>query len=160
MDDARRGVAAWSRMSAVLLVLFAFVIIPFAIWGDRMDALAPELVQRQDTRWAVALIGIGLLVADVLLPIPSSVISISLCLLLGPWLGGFAVFSGMVGAFAVGFLVGRLLPVAQLRAWVGEQAWDALASRRLHASLLWIGASRPVRWASPAPTPCSASNTS
>jgi len=144
MDEARRRLVPWSRMLVVLLMLFAFVIVPFVIWGDQMDASAPRLVQGQAAKWAIALIGIGLLVADVLLPIPSSVVSISLCLLLGPGLGGLAVFSGMVGAFAVGFLVGRLLPATRLRNWVGAQTWDAFASKRLPASLLWIAASRPV----------------
>jgi uncharacterized membrane protein YdjX (TVP38/TMEM64 family) len=144
MDDARRRLVHWSRMIVVLLVLFAFVIVPFLIWGDQMDASAPKLVQGQATKWAIAVIGIGLLVADVLLPIPSSVVSISLCLLLGPGFGGLAVFTGMVGAFAAGYLVGHLLPAARLRSWVGAQTWDAFASKRLPAGLLWIAASRPV----------------
>ena len=135
---------SWSKMLVLVLALCAFVIGPFVIWGDQMDAQAPQLVQDQPTKVLIALIGVVLLTSDVLLPIPSSVVSISLCLLLGPGLGGLAVFAGMLAAFSAGFVVGRMLPAARLRNWVGPQTWDAFASNRLHASLLWIAGTRPV----------------
>jgi uncharacterized membrane protein YdjX (TVP38/TMEM64 family) len=132
------------RIVALLLLLLAFVIVPFVLWGEQLDAAAPKLLRDQPTRWAIAAIGISLLFLDVLLPIPSSVVSVTLCLLLGPALGGAAVFVGMVGAFALGLLIGRLLPEERLRHWVGTDTWDALAAKRLPARLLWIAASRPV----------------
>lgn len=138
------GLVPWSRVLALLLALAAFVIVPFVIWGEQMDVSAPQVVQDQATKWAIASAGIILLVLDVVMPIPSSVVSIGLCFLLGPTLGGLAVFVGMVGAFVVGFQTGRLMPAARLRKWVGAQTWDALASDHLSASLLWIAASRPV----------------
>ncbi|MBG6077805.1 hypothetical protein [Polaromonas sp. CG_9.11] len=130
-------------MLIVVLVLAAFVVVPFIIWGEQMDAHASNFVHDQATRWAIALIGIGLLVLDVILPVPSSLVSISLCMLLGPAWGVPTVFSGMVGAFALGYLIGQLLPAARLRAWVGPETWDAIA-RRQTAGMLWIAASRPV----------------
>jgi len=133
-----------SRIVALLLLLLAFVIVPFVLWVEQLDATAPRLLRDQPTRWAIAAIGIALLSSDVLLPVPSSVVSVTLCLLLGPVLGGAAVFVGMVGAFALGLLIGRLLPAERLRRWVGADTWDALAAKRLPASLLWIAASRPV----------------
>lgn len=146
MDETHSafGFGSWSRMLAVLLLLATFVIVPFVIWGDRMDIQAPKLMQSQATQWAIALTGIALLVLDVLLPIPSSVVSISLCFLLGPAWGALAVFVGMVGAFAVGFLVGRLLPTSRLRRWVGGRTWDAVASARRSGGLLWIATTRPI----------------
>jgi uncharacterized membrane protein YdjX (TVP38/TMEM64 family) len=131
-------------MFVVFLLFAAFVIVPFVIWGERMDANAPEFVQGQATKWAVALAGIGLLVLDVVLPVPSSVVSISLCFLLGPAWGATAVFVGMVGAFVVGFLLGRLLPTTRLRTWVDAQTWDAVSSKHRTGGLWWIAASRPV----------------
>ena len=131
-------------MLLVVLVLVAFVLIPFVIWGEQMDASIPKLVADQTTKWAVALTGIALLVLDLILPVPSSIVSISLCLLLGPAWGAPAVFVGMVGAFVVGYLSGRLLPAARLRAWVGTQVWDSVANHWQTASMLSIAASRPV----------------
>ena len=133
-----------SRMLIVVAVLVAIVIIPFALWGDQMESAAPRLVQNQAAAWAIAVVGVVLLIADVLLPIPSSVVSITLCLLLGPGWGAAAIFVGMMGAFALGYLVGRLTPVTRLRRWVGPRVWDEVAATAPVARFLWIAASRPV----------------
>jgi uncharacterized membrane protein YdjX (TVP38/TMEM64 family) len=146
MNDIRQGIEIlpWVRMLTVVLVLAAFVIVPFMLWGEQMDANMPQLVQDQTTQWAVAWIGIALLVLDVLLPVPSSVVSMSLCFLLGPLWGGLAVLVGMVGAFAAGFWLGQLIPTSRIRSWVGAQTWDAVASTSQTSSLWWIAVSRPL----------------
>lgn len=145
MNRARRssGLAPLAKMIVVVLAVAAFVIVPFVIWGEQIDARAPNFVHNQAKRWAVALIGVGLLVMDVIFPVPSSIVSISLCMLLGPMWGVPTVFVGMVGAFALGYLLGQLLPATRLRAWVGPETWDAIA-RRQTAGMLWIAVSRPV----------------
>lgn len=132
------------RLVVLLVLLVTLVIVPFILWGEQLDATAPRLLRDQPTRWAIAVFGVALLCSDVLLPVPSSVVSVTLCLLLGPVMGGVAVFMGMFGAFALGLLIGRLLPAERLRRWIGADTWDALAAKRLPASLLWIAASRPV----------------
>lgn len=132
------------RMLAVVLALVAFVLVPFIIWGEQMDRAVPRLVEDQTTKWAIALTGVALLVADVLLPVPSSIVSISLCLLLGPAWGVPAVFAGMVGAFALGYFSGLLLPADRLRAWVGARTWDSLVAGRQATGMLWIASSRPI----------------
>lgn len=132
------------RLSAVVLALVALVLIPFVIWGQQMDVAVEQLVRDQPTKLALALIGIAFLILDVVLPVPSSVVSISLCLLLGPAWGVPVVFIGMVGAFALGYFVGLQLPAALLREWVGSQAWDSLRTRQQSASMTCIAISRPV----------------
>lgn len=146
MDEPNRvlGLVPSRRILVVVLALVAFVLVPFVMWGEQMDASVPKLVEDQTTKWAVTLTGIALLVLDIFLPIPSSIVSISLCLLLGPVWGASSVFVGMVGAFVVGYLTGRMLPAARLRAWVGAQAWDSVANHWQTACMLWIAASRPV----------------
>ena len=54
-----------------------------------------------------ALIGVGLLVADVALPVPSSIVMIAHGALFGAGLGSLLSIAGMLGAAAVGFAVGR-----------------------------------------------------
>lgn len=133
-----------ARILVFVLLLVTLVIVPFILWGEQLDVTAPKLLRDQPTRWAIAVFGVALLCFDVLLPVPSSVVSVTLCLLLGPVMGGVAVFVGMFGAFALGLSIGRLLPAERLRRWIGAETWDALAAKRLPASLLWIAASRPV----------------
>lgn len=57
--------------------------------------------------WQVALIGAGLLVADVLLPVPSSLVMIAHGVLFGIWWGTLLSWGGSVGATLVGFAIGR-----------------------------------------------------
>jgi len=56
---------------------------------------------------AAATIGVALLVADVFLPVPSSVVMVANGALFGMVLGTALSMVGSVGAFAVGFAVGR-----------------------------------------------------
>jgi uncharacterized membrane protein YdjX (TVP38/TMEM64 family) len=63
-------------------------------WLDRGGALAAAL-------------GVGLLVADVFLPVPSSVVMIAHGALFGAALGTVLSLAGSLGAAALGFFVGR-----------------------------------------------------
>ena len=57
--------------------------------------------------WQVALIGVGLLVVDVLLPVPSSLVMIAHGMLFGILWGTLLSWSGSVGATLAGFAIGR-----------------------------------------------------
>lgn len=82
-----------------MAVLFA---IPFLLWGESFDRLlsgeaAVEWLQGYGQwAWAAAL---GMLVLDIILPIPSTAVMAALGLLYGPWLGGLA---GTLGSFLSG----------------------------------------------------------
>jgi uncharacterized membrane protein YdjX (TVP38/TMEM64 family) len=134
----------WIRLALILVALAAAIILPFLLWGEDIERLAPDLLSGADTRLLIAGIGVALLVTDLVLPIPSSIVSVTLCLLLGPLLGALAVALGMLGGFLCGYLLGRLLPRAALRRWVGAELWDAVSRRAADSGALWIMASRPV----------------
>lgn len=138
------GMSPRARLASVLAALVAAILIPFLLWGDRLDSLAPALLSGGNSAVLVAVAGVVLLIIDLVLPIPSSVISISLCLLLGPALGGLVIALGMTGGFACGYLVGQMLPREALRQWVGTGLWDALARKATHSAPVWIMVSRPV----------------
>ena len=57
--------------------------------------------------WAAALTGSGLLIADVFLPVPSSLVMIAHGALFGIWVGTALSLFGTLGATALGFAVGR-----------------------------------------------------
>jgi uncharacterized membrane protein YdjX (TVP38/TMEM64 family) len=132
------------RLTLVLAALVAAILLPFLIWGDSLERAAPEWLTGANSGLGVAAVGIGLLMADLVLPVPSSVVSIMLCLLLGPLSGALAVATGMLAGFLLGYLIGRLLPTATLRRWVGPALWDALGRRAAASGAFWIMASRPV----------------
>jgi uncharacterized membrane protein YdjX (TVP38/TMEM64 family) len=153
MNVSRTGTlrpsASWWRLAALALALLLCVLLPFALWGDALETAAPTWLQTQDgptwkaTTWLAA-IGIALLVADVLLPVPSSIVAVALCWGLGPVAGGVAVAVGGFLAFATGYGLGRLLPEARLRRWIGPAAWDRVRGGADRHAGWWIVLARPL----------------
>ncbi len=141
LDDNR---LRWLRLAFLVVALLLLVLLPFAFFGEAMDRAAPQWLQAGDGRWWLAAVGIALLAADVLLPIPSSLVNVALCLGLGPIWGGIAVGLGCLLAFAVGYGIGWLVPEPRLRAWIGPQLWDRSQSGARRHALWWILGARPL----------------
>jgi uncharacterized membrane protein YdjX (TVP38/TMEM64 family) len=86
------------RIWIIPTVLLAAIIVPFLLWGDSFEALLSlqstrSLLERHRTvGW---LIGIVLLVADLLLPIPSTIVMSALGWLYGPFAGGIVASCGL-----------------------------------------------------------------
>lgn len=133
-----------ARLTLVFAALVLVIIVPFLVWGEEIERLAPAMLSMADTRLLIAGLGIVLLMIDVALPIPSSIISVMLCLLVGPALGALAITIGMSGGFACGYYLGRLLPKHSLRQWVGPQLWDSVSRQAASSGVIWIMVSRPV----------------
>jgi uncharacterized membrane protein YdjX (TVP38/TMEM64 family) len=101
MSGLRRYWLTIAALLAFFLALFGIVealgvkvLTDPSAWLDRGGPLA-------------AAVGVGLLVADVFLPVPSSVVMIAHGALFGPVLGTALSLAGSVGAAALGFFVGR-----------------------------------------------------
>lgn len=87
------------HLMALILVLLVAVILPFVLWGERFEAsLSLEGTRTWMERfgpWAW-LAGIGLLVADVALPIPGTVVMSAMGWMYGWFWGGVISASGSV----------------------------------------------------------------
>lgn len=144
MTSRATATRAGSRLVGLVLALLLLILVPFLLWGEAIERLAPELLHADAGPLVIAGLGIALLTADVVLPIPSSVVSVLLCVLLDPWLGALAIMAGMLGGFATGYALGRMLPARSLRGWVGPALWDAVTVRAERAGALWIMVTRPI----------------
>lgn len=116
------------RIAVLLLALAAIVVVPFLIWQDPLNALSAELLDRAAGRGLIAVAVVALLILDVLLPIPSSVVSVAAGAALGFELGALACLIGMTGGCLLGYLLGTWLGAGRL---VGER--DRRAMQRLFA---------------------------
>lgn len=132
------------RLWVMVTMLMVTVLVPFALWGDSVDRLVQAQLSDASHLGLIAATGFVLLALDVLLPIPSSVLSMMLCLVLGPYFGAMVVLAGMVGAFLLGYLLGMVLPDRRLRRWMGEAAWTSFAGGINSQSLFWLAATRPI----------------
>lgn len=100
------------RLFSVFLGLAVVVIVPFLIWGgDLEQALSPSSAAdwlRGFGRWAWA-VGVGLLAADLLLPIPATAVMTGLGLIYGTLAGGIVATVGSILAGTIGYLLCRAI---------------------------------------------------
>ena len=105
----------WFARHRVLLVSAALVllgaIVPYLVWGDALEAaFSVEGARAWMSGYGAGagLAGIGLLVADLLLPIPSTLVMSALGLAYGTWLGGLYAAAGtmLAGLVAYGPAIG------------------------------------------------------
>ncbi len=99
------------RLFALFLGLAVLVIVPFLIWGEGLERSLTAF-DAADWRgrfgslaWAA---GIGLLMADLVLPIPATAVMAALGVLYGPLLGGAFAAAGSFLSGAIGYGACRL----------------------------------------------------
>jgi uncharacterized membrane protein YdjX (TVP38/TMEM64 family) len=98
------------------LAVVALILVPFFLFESYFTSLG-ELAASGDVSvpWAVSIIG-GLLALDVLLPVPSSVVSAAAGAFLGFWVGALVIWAGMTVSCLVAYVIG---------------AWSSSLARRL-----------------------------
>lgn len=104
----------WLTFAVVALIL-----VPFFLFEDYFTGLAARAVHGEVPLVpSVGIIG-GLLALDVLLPVPSSIVSAAAGVLLGFWLGTLVVWTGMTISCGVAYGIGSR-SVALTRRIVGD----------------------------------------
>lgn len=94
------------RLLFAFLLLAAIVLIPFAIWGEGLETIFSQegtvSMLQEYGHWAW-LFGIGLLMADLLLPLPNSLIMSAFGYVYGWFWGGLLAVVGSFLAGALGY---------------------------------------------------------
>jgi len=147
----------WTLLWALLLAL---ILVPFILWGDALAGWTDGLAATARSRWTLASTMASLLALDVLLPVPSSIVSTASARLLGFWDGLLVSWSGMTAGAAIGYWLGRRAPAGLLvgqdemerlgRAWARMGEWIVIVFRAVpvlaEASVIFAGmAGMPVR---------------
>jgi uncharacterized membrane protein YdjX (TVP38/TMEM64 family) len=117
------------RLFLVILALVALMLVPVVIFQDEIDRYfegEEGLRHLQEYGGWAWLVGIGLIVADLVLPVPSTAVIAGLGMMYGPWLGGLigGVGSTLAGLVAYGGC--RLLGNRFLNFLVGEANLEKL----------------------------------
>jgi uncharacterized membrane protein YdjX (TVP38/TMEM64 family) len=119
------------RLALLFFAVVLLMIVPVLIFGDEIDDYfsGEEGLRRlQDYGDCAWLVGIGLLVADLLLPVPSTAIITGLGMLYGPWLGGIIGSAGSLLAGLVAYGGCRLLGQRFVRFLLGTTNLEKLAT--------------------------------
>jgi uncharacterized membrane protein YdjX (TVP38/TMEM64 family) len=94
------------RWAVIWAVLIGLVLVPFFLFETEFNAFAARMT-RGDTAVTLASASIfGLLALDVVLPVPSSIVSTAAGVLLGFWWGAVVVWTGMTVACLLGYALG------------------------------------------------------
>lgn len=111
----------------LLSLLLAGIIVPFMIWGEKFDAVLTLEGARQWMEsfgpWAW-LAGIGLLIADIALPIPSTVVMSALGWMYGWLVGGLIAAAGSFGSGIVAYGLCRWLGRTAALKIAGEEGLE------------------------------------
>jgi len=94
------------RWFVILSTLALLILVPFVLFEESFNQLGDRVVQGGGSSWVVGLAVAALLGSDVLLPVPSSVVSAAAGVLLGFWRGALAVWIGMSLSCLIGYLIG------------------------------------------------------
>ena len=100
------------RLIFLLIVLVAVVLIPFFIWGDTLMAFfswehSLEWLRGYGTwAWAIAIV---LLIADLFLPLPATIIMSALGYIYGPLVGGLISAAGSFASGVLAYWLCRML---------------------------------------------------
>jgi uncharacterized membrane protein YdjX (TVP38/TMEM64 family) len=117
------------RLYLFIAVLVALMLAPILFFGDAIDDHfgGEEGLKRLQAygSWAW-IVGIGLIIGDLVLPVPSTAVISSLGMLYGPWLGGFLGGVGSLLAGLVAYGGCRLLGKRVHDVLVGPENLDKL----------------------------------
>jgi uncharacterized membrane protein YdjX (TVP38/TMEM64 family) len=115
------------RLILLTLALCVFFLLGWWAFGQGLEeawdveALAGKFREAKGWAW---LLGIALLLADLLLPIPGTIVMSALGAVYGVWLGGIIAASGSMLAGMTGYGVGRFCKEDFAKRWLGERDFE------------------------------------
>lgn len=139
---SRRGVG-WVGFCGLVL---AAILVPFFLFGEGLETAARRFLEARPPDWQLALVLGGLLAGDIVLPVPSSLVSTAAGALLGFWRGTATSWVGMMVASGLGYQLGARAGEAALRRMAGpsEVARLALLAERQGPWFLLVFRGVPV----------------
>jgi uncharacterized membrane protein YdjX (TVP38/TMEM64 family) len=111
------------RFSALALALLVAIILPFLLFGAAIEQWAIAFTSRDGDDVIVIALVAALLAADIVLPIPASVVMAAAPYSLGFLFGAVANFLGLTLGCAGGYAVGRYMGADAIRRFVGDASY-------------------------------------
>lgn len=123
MTDKRKLGSAALAWALLVTLTLGLVLVPWFIWGDGLEAwVSHALLERQPSHFVAGWI-VGLLAADVFLPVPSSIVAVAAGVFLGWGYGAAVAFVGLTVGAMMGYAFGRYGGAVMAKRVVGEREW-------------------------------------
>src|SRR5512145_529366 len=94
------------RLAVIWIVLIGIVLVPFFLFEAQFDAFSQRMTHGDAGVWLASASIFGLLALDVVLPVPSSIVSTAAGVLLGFLRGAAVVWAGMMVGALLGYAIG------------------------------------------------------
>ena len=117
----RPSAPGWSLL---VLSLLALILVPFFLFEKALLDLAERLLQTGRSQPATAVAVVVLMLADVVLPVPSSVVATASGMLMGLLPGAFVTWAGMQAGALLGYVLGSSAGVPVAVRLVGQEGLD------------------------------------
>ena len=135
-------------LKPILLIALALAVpvVPFVAFGPQLEGWLDGIIHRTVQPTTAALLIVGLLSTDVLLPIPSSALSTLGGDVLGFWAGTIASFVGLMLGAVIGFGLARLVGRPLLHRMTGPDDLERIdrLSEHLGATVLIVTRPLPI----------------
>lgn len=131
------------RWAVVLTMLLAAIVVPFVLFEREMQTIA-EATLASPNRVALFAGGVVLLAADVVLPVPSSIVNTALGATLGVGLGAMASTIGMSVGCLIGYALGRFGGRPILNRFVGDASLQRAETLSERFGVYGVVISRPI----------------
>ncbi|KKS13358.1 hypothetical protein A2617_00130 [Candidatus Daviesbacteria bacterium RIFOXYD1_FULL_41_10] len=118
------------KLAKFLLGVFVFFLAGYIVLDllFNVSNLVEVGIGRLPANPTSALIIIGLLVADILIPIPSSIVMVASGILFGPILGGLVALTGSLIGSLLNFQISRAFGRERVQGWLKNDGYDRLSS--------------------------------
>ncbi len=118
-------IVTWALLGGVVLVL---ILGPFVVWEEPITRWTEGFLASEPGRWSTALVIAALLAGDVLLPVPSSLVSTAAGVRLGLVGGTLVSWIGMSAGCLVGYWLGQRIGRPAAARFVGRASLDQVAA--------------------------------
>jgi membrane protein DedA with SNARE-associated domain len=128
----------------MLLALLAVVTVPFLLFGEAIDGLTQSAMTGTTSRTVATAAGFSLLAADVVLPVPSTLVITVLGALLGSAAATLVAAAGLSFGCVLGYWLGRRLGHDFTRRAMGAEDFSYLARQLERRGVVVLALCRPV----------------
>lgn len=120
-------VAASIRWTLLWIMILAVILVPFLFFGKWIESWTAEFIGTSARHPLTTGLLLALLLAsDIVLPIPSSMVSTACGFLLGPLYGAFFSLAGMTASCLIGYWLGRAAGRPAAHRIIGDDQLPAL----------------------------------
>lgn len=147
MNSAQKLFRYHKKTAVLVFVIVIPILLSFVLWRDSFSYLTNsdnDTSQEHPILQLPGMTGIGLLIADLFLPIPNSIVISLLGRIYGGFAGGLYATTGLVGAGLLGYLITRIFGSQTATKFLSEESLKQLRELFDNHGMLLIATTRPL----------------